>query len=253
MAPIPADGDPFGDFGLSSAPTTDNLFLEAAADDNDSSTRFKTWIYVPLIVFMIIALAIVYLQFRRRRRKVVNNLMLREALARDIAALGNDPNSSSAHRIYIVRSGANSQPEEAASLSERPRARFGRLGLRPSLWQWGIPVPGVSRRQEEGLNEFGEAPPPYDPTKTPSVPLQEIARPSQTLARIPEEDARQAPTLQEGVGQQNPATFDPASNATIANTGGPEVAAVSSSSPDAGVAANVHTTEPDAPPPAYVR
>ena len=254
MAPIPADGDPFGNFGVSSAPTTDNLFLEAAADDSDSSTPFKTWIYVPLIAFMVIALVVVYVQFRRRRQKVVNNLMLREALARDIAALGNDINSSNAQRIYVVRSGANSRPEGTAGLSERPRPRFGGLGLRSSRWQWGIPVPSVSRRQqEEGLNELGEAPPPYDPTKAPPVPLHEAAQPNQALARIPEEEARQVPALREGTGQRNLTASDSASNTTVTNTGGPEYAVASSRSPGAGVVTNAYAPEPNAPPPVYVR
>ncbi|KAJ2899634.1 hypothetical protein MKZ38_002949 [Zalerion maritima] len=237
MAPIPADSDEWEGFGVNSTPSTDNTSLQNGADEEDSSDPFKTWIYAPLIVFMIIALVIVAMQFRRRRRKNTNNLMLRQALARDIEALNNDPNHPSAQRIYIIRTGANGQPEEVVPAGGR-RARTGGLGLRPSRWQWSLPI---RRAPEEGLNELGEAPPPYDASKNTAVPLQEIRRHSETLTRISEEEQRDASTNQ------------PTESATDTRTSATSTANSSTSPPSITEIHNDHresAVEPSAPPPA---
>lgn len=256
MAPNPSDDYQFEGFGGSAvAPSSDNDSLQKLSDEEDSDDPFKTWIYAPLIIFLAIALAIVAIQFRRRRRKVVNNLMLRQALARDIEALGSDSNDPNGRRIYIIRTGPDGHPAELLPTGGR-RARAGGLGLRPSRWQWSLPTMGSRRAQEEGLNELGEAPPPYDATKNPEVPLEEIRRTSETLSRISEEEPREAAL---GQGHDTPRrTESRGTSASNTNANADAIApenttAVSVNTPDDGETRNNSSGQPTAPPPAYMR
>lgn len=235
MAPQPDENNVLDALGGNSAPSYDNQFLQTHTEEEDESQPFKTWIYAPLIAFMLVALLIVLIQFRRRRRKVNNNNMLRDALARDLEALGHEQNQNGTQRIYIVRTGSGGEPEEVIRAG---RGRISGLGLRPSRWQWSIPVPG-RRQQEEGLNEFGEAPPPYDPSKRNSIPLNEIPQSSDTLSRISEEEPRETSIRLEDMNTHSSRTGEQAGSSPSTER---------LSSPDAD-----ETPVPGAPPPAYIR
>lgn len=100
------------------------------------------WVFIPLAVFLTVGIAVTCCQFRRRQRKVRALELHRDgsrALEQDLEALGGDAGGAAPTTGPAVRS---SRWQRLAAQTERER----RLA-----------------RAEDGLNELGEAPPPYDP------------------------------------------------------------------------------------------
>lgn len=105
----------------------DSSSLDSSGDGLGMSSTPYTWILTPLIVFLAIGILATLVQFQRRRR--LRRLGLQRSWPRrDVEANGQ-------------RTGGQSS------------SRNGR-------WAW-------TTRSDEGLNEFGEAPPAYEPKAKP--------------------------------------------------------------------------------------
>lgn len=121
------------------------------------------WILTPILLFALIALAATIIGVRRRRS------------GRRLASL---PHSTQRHPHQTTNGRAAATDLEAGSNAA------GRGGRR-----WG----GLRRREErvEGLNEEGEAPPPYEPGKKADVgvELEEVERVRERLPGYGEEEA----------------------------------------------------------------
>lgn len=113
------------------------------AQDGEWPRPPYAWIITPLLIFTLIAIAATFFQLRRRR-----------AARRPATAANPYGCADSTHR-----------PSQDLEAGRNTRTR-----------RWG----GMRRREEpvEGLNELGEAPPPYEPgAKKENVELADVAGP----------------------------------------------------------------------------
>ncbi|KAJ9141791.1 hypothetical protein NKR23_g7769 [Pleurostoma richardsiae] len=118
------------------------------------------WVIIPLsIVLAVGALACSCHTYRMRRRKkrILLDPRGRQALERDLeeALAGREPTR---------RAGAGAAGRTPGQRWARPTTR----------WAWATNL--TSARPEEGLNELGEAPPPYDGKKVPDGPKDDETR-----------------------------------------------------------------------------
>ena len=126
-----------------------NLARQLFDDDeeNDPGSQYPFWwIVVPIV--LAIAIACMVMLIRHRRRQLRRTLAgCNNALRRDLEAMGPLRN----------------RPAGAATAG-RPWYRV-RPGGSVGYWRGGLGGPcGVLRPHDEGLNEFGEAPPAYSPS-----------------------------------------------------------------------------------------
>lgn len=120
-------------------------------------------ILVPTIVLLSIAVIVIIAISHRRDQLTQHGLSLdnqgRLALERDILEHGLSHNNSDDH----------------TDSADRQDSRLPRTTNR---WAWANvanvsnTLGGINSRHEEGLNEFGEAPPPYEPPSSTRIPLQ---------------------------------------------------------------------------------
>ncbi|KAL1866990.1 hypothetical protein VTK73DRAFT_4400 [Phialemonium thermophilum] len=134
------------------------------------------WIAIPLGVVGGLGILAVLIHTRRRRRIKARLLIssdpnARQALERDLqeawvrgATAVSADGSSSRTPPYrsLLRSPPNPlAPSSTTSPLPPPRSRW----VRPSATRWAWAHNVLQARPEEGLNELGEAPPPYDGRK----------------------------------------------------------------------------------------
>ncbi|KAI5467132.1 hypothetical protein BGZ63DRAFT_370426 [Mariannaea sp. PMI_226] len=114
-------------------------------DNNDGSSsidaRTVAWILIPIVIIVIIGLIATMIQIRRRRQRRENGTSetmtetRRRRRHRPNDIIGATPVVPSNRRVVLFRRGQNNADSE-------------------------------TRRAEEGLNELGEAPPPYEGKKS---------------------------------------------------------------------------------------
>jgi hypothetical protein len=134
-------------------------------NDTSSLLSDKPWIWAifPLVLIVVVAILGVFLRIKRQQTRRANA----EAEAR-LTALGLDPDQV---RDHLQREGVWRSPDASGTgangivgirtpggiaLTMVPRG-WGRNGR----WAWANGFYGPHRAPEEGLNELGEAPPPY--------------------------------------------------------------------------------------------
>ncbi|KAL0942581.1 uncharacterized protein CTRU02_200467 [Colletotrichum truncatum] len=113
--------------------SVDSSSLGSSGDGHSLSSTPYTWILTPLIVFLAIGILATLVQFQRRRR---------------------------------LRKLGLQRPWPRRDLEANRQRQGGQRSSRNGRWAW-------TTRSDEGLNEFGEAPPAYEPK----------AKPGQTLPR----------------------------------------------------------------------
>ncbi|KAH8893177.1 hypothetical protein GQ53DRAFT_104156 [Thozetella sp. PMI_491] len=137
---------------------------------------------VPLAAVVVIGFVCLWLQRRHRQRKLArqrrlyslnhNHQARREMAERDLEAAW--------VRGASRRGGLASTGTPAPVTGRRPRA---------NRWAWA----NSSRLPEEGLNELGEAPPPYDPNGRDSINKDEVVETTTARAGGPSTDGGSRP------------------------------------------------------------
>lgn len=136
------------------ADTSGSGGIETSGNQILYTERPYVYIFIPLAIFVTVGLAVTCCQFRRRRRRIRALQLHRDggrALAQDVEALGATGTSAT----------ATSAPP--ATVNGRPFIPVAH-GAGGSRWQWlqaQLEQERALARLEDGLNEFGEAPPPY--------------------------------------------------------------------------------------------
>lgn len=148
--------------------------MDSEEDNTDSNSVWDntpyTWIITPLILFLLIAVCATIVQIRRRRafRRFAEAHLRRPDNSSRLA-----PTATGRTRTLAVPG----QPRTGADLEAGPDDHVPSRPGRARRWV-GIRIP-AERTEVEGLNEFGEAPPPYEPPakKDDDVELQNMTRP----------------------------------------------------------------------------
>ncbi|TDZ39827.1 hypothetical protein C8035_v002143 [Colletotrichum spinosum] len=111
--------------------SADSTSLGTSSDGTGVSSNPYTWILTPLIVFLAIGILATLIQFQRRRR---------------------------------LRKLGLQRPWPRRDLEANRQRAGGQRSSRTGRWAW-------TTRSDEGLDEFGEAPPAYEPKAKPGQAL----------------------------------------------------------------------------------
>lgn len=148
-------------------------FDDDLPDDSDRGWYTKNgWIITPLVVFLIVGLICIALhtfRVRRLRRRVQ---LAREEAGQSGGRIGaiygmERPAGPFAGRsramlyIYGRPGDGTTTTNNSASLNSPMPAHAAAARTWGERWQWR----GTTNRQDDGLDEFGEAPPPYEQKK----------------------------------------------------------------------------------------
>ncbi|KAK3060694.1 hypothetical protein LTS18_007962 [Coniosporium uncinatum] len=149
---------------LSSTDTTASQISSSENDDDDGGTNLLNYYFVFLALFLLAVIAIFYLLHRRRRmQRLHRQAHTQQALSRDLRGWSGGPRGpggATARRWVHGRGGSGSQQEG---------------------WRRSAGSARTETERHEGLNELGEAPPPYLPKEEERDEASGVAIPLRTL------------------------------------------------------------------------
>lgn len=165
-------------------------------DDNDSAWNNTpyTWIITPLILFLLIAVCATVIQVRRRRA------------VRRFAEVHVRPVDRNGQWVSAPGRGRATVPGQIRPRTDLEAGPDDYVPPRPGrARRWvGIRTP-ADRTEVEGLNEVGEAPPPYEPPakKDDDVELQNLRRDEEEGTGTSDTAAARPPEYGAGPGRND--------------------------------------------------
>ncbi|KAK7753932.1 hypothetical protein SLS62_004030 [Diatrype stigma] len=137
-----------------------SIFGGDDSDDNDGTAGSKYpygWFVIPVVVAIALACVVMLLRYRRKKLVRTMNGYRNNALRQDIETMGPPRH----HRPWNLASRTNSNVPYAGYYNSSSGGGGAALGPGPGPGPGLVGRGPVASGQNEGLNEFGEAPPAY--------------------------------------------------------------------------------------------
>jgi hypothetical protein len=123
-----------------------------------SGLNSRPWAYVAIPLAIVVGIGLIAVLLHTQRRKRLMKVRLHY--------VGSNPGARRALERDLQEAWMRGAPQEERRQQRYAMARWSRGANGGGRWAWAREL--LTARSEEGLNEFGEAPPPYDGRKRAS-------------------------------------------------------------------------------------